>query len=66
MSSSYEEEIDLNMGHMLTSLSGHLASCQSHSDLRTSSMLYAYAILSRKDVSTAAPKTNQVFRINTP
>ena len=25
---------------MLTSLSVHLASCQSHSDLRTSSMLY--------------------------
>ena len=38
MSSSYEEEIDLNMGHMLTFLSGHLASCQSTSDLHTSNM----------------------------
>ena len=44
MSSSYEEEIDLDMGHMLTSLSGHLASCQSPSDLPTSSMLYANRI----------------------
>ena len=41
MLSSSEEEIDLHMGHMLTSLSGHLAICQSHSDLHTSSMLYA-------------------------
>ena len=28
------------MGHMLTSLSVRLPNCQSHSDLRTSSMLY--------------------------
>ena len=35
MLSSSEKEIDLNMGHMLTFLSGHLASCQSPSDLRT-------------------------------
>ena len=39
-----QKEIDLHMGHMLTSLSVHLASCQSHSDLRTSSMLYANQI----------------------
>ena len=35
MSSSSELEIDLHMGHMLTSWSGHLASCQSNFDLRT-------------------------------
>ena len=31
------------MGHMSNSWSGHLTSCQSHSDLRTSNMLYLYA-----------------------
>ena len=37
---SFEQEIDLHLGHMLTSWSRHLASCQSHSDLRTSNKLY--------------------------
>ena len=44
MSSSSEEDIGLHMGHVLTFLSGHLASCQSHSDLRTSNLLYANQI----------------------
>ena len=42
--SSSEQEIDLHMGHMSTSWSEHLASCQFPSDLRTSNMLYANQI----------------------
>ena len=44
MYSSSEPEIDLHMGHMSTSWSGHLTSCQTSSDLRTSNMLYANQI----------------------
>ena len=44
MSSSSEKEIDLHMSHMSTSWSGHLDSCQSNSDLRTSNLLYANQI----------------------
>ena len=44
MSPSSEHEIDLHIGHMLTYWIGHLASCQSHSDLRTSNILYANQI----------------------
>ena len=44
MSSSSEPEKDLHMGHGSTFWSGHLASCQSNSDLRTSNMLYANRI----------------------
>ena len=40
----FEQEMDLHMGHMSTSLSGDLASCQSPSDLRTSNMSYANQI----------------------
>ena len=40
MYSSSEPEIDLHMGHMSSSWSGHLTSCQTSSDLRTSNMLY--------------------------
>ena len=39
--SSSKQEIDLHIGHMSTSWSGHLASYQSYSDLCTSNMLYA-------------------------
>ena len=42
--SSSEKEIDLRMGHMSTSWSEHLASCQSPSDLHASNMLYANQI----------------------
>ena len=44
MSCSSEQEIDLNMDHMSTFWSGHLAGCQSPSDLRTRNMLYANQI----------------------
>ena len=44
MSSSSEQDLDLCMSQMSTLWSGHLASCQSNSDLRTSNMLYANQI----------------------
>ena len=44
---SYEQEMDLHMGqmgHMSTYQSGDMASCQCHSDFRTSNMLYVNQI----------------------